>query len=83
MGTTSVIVSAPALASSVGVLVALLMWSVGGLLFIGLPAYYRQSPGQVPSFLTSVLRRKIVLWFFMMVVRPSSYAELSYTAPRN
>jgi alpha-1,3-glucan synthase len=44
------------------------MWIVGAILFVGLPDYYRQAPGKVPSFLVSLFRRKIVLWFFMTVV---------------
>jgi fumarate reductase subunit D len=41
--------------------IAVLLWAVGVILFLGLPDYYRQDPGQVPSFYTSVMRRKIVL----------------------
>ena len=40
--------------------VAVLLWTVGIILFVGLPDYYRQAPGKVPSFYTSLLRRKIV-----------------------
>ena len=65
---SSPIVSQPAVVSSVGMAVAVLMWFVGSIIFIGLPDYYRQSPGTVPSFIPSILRRRIVLWFFMLVV---------------
>lgn len=37
------------------------MWIVGAALFLGLPDYYAQSPGQVPAFYKSLPRRKIVL----------------------
>ncbi|KAI4196457.1 MAG: hypothetical protein LQ350_006552 [Teloschistes chrysophthalmus] len=48
--------------------VAVLLWGVGIVLFLGLPDYYRQNPGQVPSFYVSVYRRKIIVWFFIAVI---------------
>ncbi len=45
----------------VGVVIACLMWTVGTVLFIGLPKYYRQAPGEIPSFYKSIFRRKIIL----------------------
>lgn len=65
---TSLVVTNPALTTSIGVVVAVLMWMIGSTLFLGLPDYYRQTPGFVPSFLSGIVRRKIVLWFFVMVV---------------
>jgi len=65
---SSPIVSQPAIVSSIGMVIAVLLWVLGFVLFKGLPDYYRQSPGTVPSFIPSILRRKIVLWFFMLVV---------------
>jgi len=41
--------------------IALIMWAIGATLFFGLPDYYRQAPGQVPSFYRSVVRRKIIM----------------------
>ena len=38
-----------------------LMWAVGMVLFTSLPDYYRQAPGNIPSFYTSLLRRKIII----------------------
>ena len=38
------------------------------MMYYGLPTYYRQQPGLVPSFYVSLLRRKIVLWFFFVVI---------------
>ena len=45
----------------VGIVIACLMWAVGVVLLIGLPKYYRQAPGHIPSFYTSLFRRKIIL----------------------
>lgn len=79
--TSSLVATKPAVVTSVGVSIALFMWGIGVILFVGLPEYYRQTPGRVPSFFTSIIRRKIVLWFFMMVVGdpqwPSSLCFLS------
>jgi hypothetical protein len=41
--------------------IAFILWVVGAVLFFGLPNYYRQKPGKVPSFYSSLVRRKIVL----------------------
>ena len=51
----------------VGVCLALLMWAIGAILYIGLPKYYRQAPGNIQSFYTSLFRRRIILWFFLVV----------------
>lgn len=48
--------------------IAIVLWAVGLVLFIGLPDYYRQSPDKIPSFYKSLLRRNIVPWFFLAVV---------------
>lgn len=73
---TSFVVTDPATTTSIGVIVAVFLWGVGSLLFFGLPDYYRQTPGTVPSFLSGILRRKIVLWFFIMVVRIENIGQL-------
>ncbi|RMZ91848.1 hypothetical protein DV736_g892, partial [Chaetothyriales sp. CBS 134916] len=44
-----------------------LMFTVGVLLFLGLPDYYRQQPGTVPSFYRALCKKGIVLWFWFMV----------------
>ncbi|KAG8533940.1 uncharacterized protein KY384_001681 [Bacidia gigantensis] len=44
----------------VGVALACLMWAIGVILFIGLPKYYRQAPGNIPSFYSSLFKRKII-----------------------
>src|ERR1700733_13172775 len=41
--------------------IAVFLWAVGLILFFGLPKYYRQTPGKVPSFYTALLHRKVVL----------------------
>ena len=48
--------------TAVGVPIALLLWAVGVVLFMGLPDFYRQKPGAVPSFYSSLARRNLILW---------------------
>jgi len=54
--------------TGIGVPIALLFWIIAFIMYQGLPTYYRQQPGLVPSFYISLLRRKIVLWFFLVVL---------------
>ncbi|TVY93725.1 Cell wall alpha-1,3-glucan synthase [Lachnellula willkommii] len=54
--------------TAIGVPVALCFWAVAFIMYRGLPNYYRQSPGKVPFFYVSLMRRKIVLWFFVVVI---------------
>lgn len=42
---------------------AMISFSVGYILYIGLPNYYRNVPGQVPNFVKTLFRRKLVLWY--------------------
>ncbi|KAI5242087.1 alpha-1,3-glucan synthase [Aureobasidium subglaciale] len=48
--------------------IALLFVVIGIVLLIGLPEYYGNQPGTVPNFYSSLLKRKIVLWFFVAVI---------------
>ena len=58
--------------------IALLLWVIGLLVFFGLPSYYRQTPGKVPSFYKSVFRRKIVLWNLVVVVVQNFFLSAPY-----
>lgn len=58
--------------------IALLLWAVGLILYLGLPDYYRQAPGTVPSFYTSLFRRKIILWFFVAVAIQNYFLSAPY-----
>ncbi|KAM0701921.1 hypothetical protein Q7P35_010831 [Cladosporium inversicolor] len=53
--------------TAIGVPVALFLWAVGAVLWVGLPDFYRQAPGGLPSFYKAALRRKIIVWFFFAV----------------
>lgn len=56
----------------------MLLWAIGLLLIFGLPNYYRQSPGKVPSFYKSLFRRKIVLWNFVAVILQNFFLSAPY-----
>ena len=58
--------------------IALILWAIGLILFLGLPDYYRQTPGQIPSFYHSIIRRKIVLWFFVTVLIQNYWLSAPY-----
>ena len=62
----------------VGICFALLMWAIGAILFVGLPKYYRQAPGNIPSFYTSLFRRRIILWFFVVVCIQNYWLSAPY-----
>jgi hypothetical protein len=49
----------------IGVGLAALLWLLGAMVFFGLPSYYRQTPGQVPTFYLSLFRRRMILVRFI------------------
>ena len=58
--------------------IAALLWAVGLIMWFGLPNYYRQQPGKMPSFYKSIARRKIVLWFFVTVLIQNFFLSAPY-----
>ena len=58
--------------------IAFVLWTVGVVLFIGLPVYYRQMPDQVPSLFKSIINRKITLWFFVAVILQNYFLSSPY-----
>lgn len=58
--------------------IAIFLWGIGLLLIFGLPNYYRQKPGKVPSFYKSLFRRKIVLWNFVAVILQNFFLSAPY-----
>ena len=55
-----------------------MLWGIGLILFYGLPDYYRQAPGAVPSFYSSIFRRKIIMWFFVTVLIQNYWLSAPY-----
>ncbi|KAJ5297808.1 hypothetical protein PENANT_c012G02402 [Penicillium antarcticum] len=58
--------------------IAAFLCIVGLLLAFGLPNYYRQKPGKVPSFYKSLFRRKIVIWNFIAVILQNFFLSAPY-----
>ncbi|KAJ5273224.1 hypothetical protein N7478_008349 [Penicillium angulare] len=58
--------------------ITIFLWGVGLILYFGLPNYYRQTPGKVPSFYKSVFRRKIVLWNWVVVILQNFFLSAPY-----
>lgn len=75
--TTNSLSSNPVLAAAT-LPIACLLWTIGLLILLGLPDYYRQAPGAVPSFYKAVLRRRIILWFFVAVIVQNYFLSASY-----
>ncbi|MCJ1398815.1 Cell wall alpha-1,3-glucan synthase ags1 [Xylographa trunciseda] len=66
------------LMTAITVPIAVVLWLSGLILFFGLPDYYRQAPGAVPSFYSSLGRRKIILWFFVTVLIQNYWLSAPY-----
>ncbi|KAJ5925198.1 hypothetical protein N7454_007837 [Penicillium verhagenii] len=58
--------------------ITVFLWGVGLIVYFGLPNYYRQTPGKVPSFYKSVFRRKIVLWNWVVVILQNFFLSAPY-----
>lgn len=71
------LMASPAL-FSVCVLVALLLWIIGIVLFLGLPDYYHETPGTLPALWRSILRRKTIAWYFFAVVLQNYFLSALY-----
>jgi len=48
------------------------------VIYIGLPDFYRQAPGAMPSFYQALLRRKIVLWTLITVLLQNLFLSAPY-----
>ncbi|KAH6637311.1 glycosyltransferase family 5 protein [Chaetomium tenue] len=62
----------------VGVPIAVIFWAIGVVLYLGLPDFYRQSPATIPGFYISLYRRKIVPWFFVMIILQNYWLSAPY-----
>jgi alpha-1,3-glucan synthase len=70
-------ISSPRLAA-ITTPIAILLWIVGIIIHIGLPDYYRQAPGKVPSFYIALSRRKIVIWTLFSVIVQNYFMSSGY-----
>lgn len=77
-GITSNAVSGSWIISAICFPIAVVLWAIGFIVFKGLPKYYYQQPGAIPSFYTSITRRKLVLWFLLTVVVSNFFLASPY-----
>ncbi|KAK3317605.1 hypothetical protein B0T19DRAFT_469342 [Cercophora scortea] len=54
--------------SAVCLPVAVLLFALSAITYFGLPDYYHQTPGSIPSFFKSIFRRKLILCFLVSVM---------------
>lgn len=73
----SMIANKPIMAAIACPIGALLL-AIGVLLFTSLPPYYRQTPGKIPNFYQSLLRRKLILWMLVSVVLSNYWLSAPY-----
>lgn len=58
--------------------IALLLWAVGAMLFVGLPDFYRETPGPVPQLWKTLLKRKTIAWYLLAVVIQNYFLSSVY-----
>lgn len=58
--------------------IAAFLWAIGAVLFTSLPPYYHQTPGKIPSFYKTLVRRKIIGWFFITVILQNYFLSTPY-----
>lgn len=58
--------------------IAAVLWTIGLVLFMGLPDFYRQSPGTTAAFYKAVMQRKVVIWFAVTVVLQNFFMSAPY-----
>ncbi|KAK0729653.1 hypothetical protein B0H67DRAFT_559297 [Lasiosphaeris hirsuta] len=60
--------AADAVISSICLPIAAILIALSVATYFGLPEYYRQTPGSIPSFFKSIFRRKLIICFLVSVV---------------
>jgi alpha-1,3-glucan synthase len=73
----SIITTSSTTMAAIAIPISALFLAVASAVYFGLPKYYRQDPGQVPSFYAAIFRRKIVLWFFVVVLIQNYFLSAS------
>jgi len=58
--------------------IAIVLWALGVISYMGLPDYYRQLPDKIPSFYMSMVRRHIIPWFLLMVIIQNYWLSAPY-----
>lgn len=64
--------------TAIGLPISIFLWAIGIVLWLGLPEFYRQKPGAVPSFYSAAFRRKIIVWFLIAVFIQNFFLSAPY-----
>jgi alpha-1,3-glucan synthase len=65
-------------ASMITLPIAAFLIVIAVILITSLPPYYHQTPGKIPDFYQTLLRRKIIGWFFITVVLQNYFLSAPY-----
>lgn len=57
---------------------AMILWIVGAILFLGLPDFYRETPGPVPQLWKTLLKRKTIAWYLFAVIIQNYFLSSVY-----
>ncbi|KAI7774406.1 hypothetical protein LA080_008800 [Diaporthe eres] len=57
---------------------ALALWAIGTVLFLGLPDFYRETPGPVPQLWKTLLKRKTIAWYLLAVIIQNYFLSSLY-----
>lgn len=57
---------------------ALMLWAVGAVLYLGLPDFYRETPGPVPQLWKTLLKRKTIAWYLLAIIIQNYFLSSVY-----
>lgn len=58
--------------------ITLILWAIGAVLFVGLPDFYRETPGPVPQLWKTLLKRKTIAWYLLAVLIQNYFLSSVY-----
>lgn len=58
--------------------IALILWGIGAVLYLGLPDFYRETPGPVPQLWKTLLKRKTIAWYLLAVLIQNYFLSTTY-----
>lgn len=58
--------------------IAVILWAIGAVLFLGLPEFYNETPGPVPQLWKTLLKRKTIAWYLFAVIIQNYFLSSVY-----
>ncbi|KAK7745826.1 Cell wall alpha-1,3-glucan synthase ags1 [Cytospora paraplurivora] len=58
--------------------IAVGLWVVGVVLFLGLPDFYNETPGPVPQLWKTLLKRKTIAWYLLAIIIQNYFLSSIY-----